>query len=97
MVNKNLISPANNPDDDSRAELLSYLFVAQLVAMVRTGEWLRTDRLAESAHIWCKANGARFDWHQRIALGQIAAELPPRAMETFGLTREPCARSLNPH
>ncbi|REE19874.1 hypothetical protein B0G71_2991 [Paraburkholderia sp. BL27I4N3] len=70
-----MISPANNLGDDSRAELLCYLVVAQLVAMARAGDWLRTDHLVESGRIWCKANGARFDWQQRIALGQIAGEL----------------------
>ncbi|PRY07038.1 hypothetical protein [Paraburkholderia sp. BL25I1N1] len=80
-------------DDDARAELLCYLVVAQLVAMARTGDWLRTDQLVESGRIWCKANGARFDWQERIALGQIAAETAPQIMETFGLTRE---RSLVP-
>jgi hypothetical protein len=79
--------------DDTRAELLCYLVVAQFVAMARTGEWLRTDHLVESGRIWCKANGARFDWQERISLGQIAAELAPEVMETFGLTRE---RSLVP-
>ncbi|PRX32227.1 hypothetical protein B0G75_104246 [Paraburkholderia sp. BL18I3N2] len=80
-------------NDDARAELLCYLVVAQLVAMARTGEWLRTDHLVESGRIWCKANGAHFDWQERIALGQIAAEMAPQVMETFGLTRE---RSLVP-
>ncbi|REG61529.1 hypothetical protein B0G80_4382 [Paraburkholderia sp. BL6669N2] len=75
MVNKNLISPANNLGEDARGELLCYLVVAQLVAMARTGDWLRTDHLVESGRIWRKTNGARFDWQQRIALGQIAGEL----------------------
>lgn len=39
-------------DDEAHAELLSYLVVAELVARARTGEWLRTDRLVESARIW---------------------------------------------
>ncbi|MFL9892427.1 hypothetical protein [Paraburkholderia sp. RL17-381-BIF-C] len=81
------------PVDITRAELLCYLVVAEFVAMARTGEWLRTDHLVESGRIWCNANGARFDWQERISLGQIAAELAPRVRGTFGLTRE---RSLVP-
>ncbi|WP_106280083.1 hypothetical protein [Paraburkholderia sp. BL25I1N1] len=51
MVNKNLISPANNLGDDLRAELLCYLVVAQLVAMARICDWLRTNHLVESGHL----------------------------------------------
>ncbi|NPT39172.1 hypothetical protein [Paraburkholderia xenovorans] len=79
----------NTLNEDDRCELLCYLIVAELVAMARTGEWLRTDHLVESGRIWCNANGARFDWQERISLGQIAAELAPLVRETFGLTREP--------
>jgi len=85
--------PSSNFDDEARAELLCYLVIAQLVARARTGEWLRTDHLVESGRIWCKANGVRFDWQERVSLGQTAAELAPRVRETFGLTRE---RSLTP-
>ncbi|MFB9123321.1 hypothetical protein ACFFYR_08825, partial [Paraburkholderia dipogonis] len=70
---------SHNPDD-ARADLLCYLVVAQLVAKARTGEWLRTDHLVESGRIWCNANGARFDWHERARLGQIAADLAPQVM-----------------
>lgn len=79
---------ARNSLDDARAELLCYLVVAELVAMARTGEWLRTDHLVESGRIWCNATDARFDWVERVSLGQIAAELAPLVRETFGLTRE---------
>lgn len=74
--------------NETRTELLCYLVIAQLVAMARTGEWLRTDHLVESRRIWCNANGARSDWQERVSLGQMAAELAPQVMETFRLTRE---------
>lgn len=77
--------------------MLRYLVVAQLVAKARTGEWLRTDHLVESVRIWCKANGVRFDWQERVSLEQPAAELGPQVMQAFGLTREPWARSLSAH
>lgn len=79
--------------EEACAELLSYLVVAELVAMARSGEWLRTDHLVESGRIWCKANGSHLDWQERIPLGQIAAELAPQVMEPFGLVME---RSLVP-
>jgi hypothetical protein len=78
----------NNVSKDPRADLLCYLVVAELVAMARTGEWLRTDHLVESGRIWCKTNGGCCDWQERVSLGQIAADLAPRVRETFGLTRE---------
>ncbi|WP_284692628.1 hypothetical protein [Paraburkholderia terrae] len=34
-------------DDEARAEMLCYLVVGELVAMARTGDWLRTDHLVE--------------------------------------------------
>jgi hypothetical protein len=80
--------PLDTSHEDTRAELLCYLVVAELVAMARTGEWLRTDHLVESGRIWCKANRAHLNWQERIALGQIAAELAPQVMETYSLTRE---------
>ncbi len=86
-------APCDFSDNTARPELLCYLVVAELVAMARTGEWLRTDHLVESGRIWCNANGARFDWQERISLRQIAAELAPPVRETSGLTRE---RSLVP-
>lgn len=49
---------------------------------------VRTDLLVESGRIWCKANGGRLDWQERVPLEQLAAELAPRVMETFGLTSE---------
>lgn len=85
--------PSNNLNDGAPADLLCYLVVAELVAMARTGEWMRTDHLVESGRIWCKANGVRFDWQERVSLGQLAIEPAPQVMETFGLTRE---RSLVP-
>jgi hypothetical protein len=57
--------------NDARAELLCCVVVAELVTMARTGEWLRTDHLVESGRICCKANGARFDWQERVSLGQV--------------------------
>lgn len=43
-------------DDEARGELLCYLVVGELVAMARTGNWLKTGHLVELAHIWMNAN-----------------------------------------
>ncbi|WP_121306704.1 hypothetical protein [Paraburkholderia sp. BL17N1] len=80
-------------DDEARAELLCYLVIGELVAMARTGSWLRTDHLVESSRIWLKANGATCHWQDRIALAAAAAELAPGILRTFPLTTE---RSLTP-
>jgi hypothetical protein len=80
-------------DDEARAELLCYLVIGELVAMARTGSWLRTDHLVESSRIWLKANGTTCHWQDRIALAAAAAELAPGILRTFPLTTE---RSLAP-
>jgi len=75
-------------DDEARAELLCYLVIGELVAMARTGSWLRTDHLVESSRIWLKANGATCHWQDRIALAGAAAELAPGILRTFPLATE---------
>lgn len=75
-------------DDESRAELLCYLVIGELVAMAKTGNWLRTDHLVESTRIWMTANGARCDWQDRVALAQTAAELAPSVLASFQLATE---------
>ena len=74
---------SSNLDDEARAELLCYLVVAQLVALARTGSWLRTDHVVESLDIWLRGNGARASWRDRLHLGALSemvaldfAELP---------------------
>ncbi len=63
--------------NEARAELLCYLVIGELVAMARTGNWLRTDHLVESSRIWLKTSGATCHWQDRIALAAAAAELAP--------------------
>jgi hypothetical protein len=67
----------SNLDDEARAELLSYLVVAQLVGHSRTGEWLRTDHLVESTRIWLASNGGACDWLERIDLADASIDLAP--------------------
>jgi len=73
-------------DDEARGELLCYLVVGELVAMARTGDWLKTGHLVELAHIWMNANGARSDWQEHIAVTRMAADLAPG-----------CPRRFRPH
>lgn len=64
-------------DFDARVELLCYLVAAQLVAHARTGAWLRTDHLVESARIWTDANGALGAWRARAEIGRLAYKIAP--------------------
>ena len=82
------MSTPRNFDADTRAEMLCYLVVAELVAMARTGDWLRTDHIVESARIWIRANGVRCDWEDRIAVANAAARLAPDVLDSFNLTTE---------
>ena len=75
-------------DDEARAEMLCYLVVGELVAMARTGDWLRTGHLVELAHIWVNANGARPDWQERVAIARMAARLAPDILTASSLTTE---------
>lgn len=82
------MSTKSNFDEEARTELLCNLVVGELVAMARSGEWLRTDHLVESARIWLKANGVSCDWQDRVHLAPMAAELAPRVLATIRLTTE---------
>jgi hypothetical protein len=82
------MSTPRNFNDDARAEMLCYLVVAELVAMARTGAWLRTDHTVESSRIWMRANGVTCDWQDRVALAGAAARLAPDILESFNLTTE---------
>lgn len=72
-------------DHDARVELLCYLVVAQLIAHARTGEWLRTDHLIESARIWTDGNGARGAWQARFEVGQASTVVAPDSLKVASL------------
>ncbi|WGS54968.1 hypothetical protein LFL96_36400 (plasmid) [Paraburkholderia sp. D15] len=71
MVNGDLSRP-ECIDDEARAELLTYLVVAQLVGRARTGGWLRTDHLVESARIWLLNNDVDANWQERVRIGTLS-------------------------
>lgn len=81
-------------DDDARAEMLCYVVVGELVAMARTGDWLRTDHLVELSRIWMHANGAQSEWKERIGIARIAAEFAPDVLATIDLRTEKTLASL---
>jgi hypothetical protein len=66
-------------DDETKAELLTFLVVGQLLAFARQGEWLRTDHLIESCQIWLSSNGARCDWLKRAKLVEASKRLAVEA------------------
>lgn len=72
-------------DDESRAELLCYLVVGQLIAINHAGTWLKTSHLVESARIWLASNGAACDWMERATLAQMSAELAPSLLSALNL------------
>ncbi|CAG4892204.1 hypothetical protein LMG31841_01572 [Paraburkholderia saeva] len=84
----------DNVDDEARAELLCYLVVGHLIAEARTGTWLRTDHLVESARIWQSANGANFDWSERARLAHLSTELAPHVFSTSIPRDEPSLAKL---
>ena len=81
-------------DDEARAEMLCYLVVGELVAMARTGDWLRTDHLVELSLVWMRANGANPEWRDRIGIVHMAVNLAPEVLATFELRTEEAVASL---
>jgi hypothetical protein len=81
-------------DDEARAEMLCYLVVGELVAMARTGDWLRTDHLVELSLVWMRANGAHPEWRDRISIVRMAVDLAPDVLVTYGLRTEEAVASL---
>jgi hypothetical protein len=67
-------------DSETKAELLTFLVVGQLLARARSGEWLRTDHLIESCQIWLSSNAARSDWLERAKLVEASRTLAERAL-----------------
>ncbi|QYD67991.1 hypothetical protein KZJ38_17080 [Paraburkholderia edwinii] len=83
------MNPARRPehlDDEARAELLTYLVAGQLVARARTGVWLETTHLVESAQIWLASNGANCSWFERAHLARVSAELAPSFLNAPALS-----------
>jgi hypothetical protein len=82
------MAPPYDFDGKTRAELLTYLVVCEMVAMARTGNWLRTDHLVESARVWSRGNGAKCDWMDRVAVAELASTIAPTILASFQLTTE---------
>ncbi|MEM5329554.1 hypothetical protein VSR34_23600 [Paraburkholderia sp. JHI2823] len=68
-------------DDETKAELLTFLVVGQLFAFARTGEWLRTDHLIESSQMWLSSSGAQCDWMERARLIAACRVLAVKALD----------------
>lgn len=57
-------------------DMLSYLVAGQLVARDRTGQWLRTDHLVESAHMWLGRNdNVTCEWLDRVWIARASETL----------------------
>jgi hypothetical protein len=68
-------------DEESKAELLTFLVVSQLLAFACSGTWLRIDHLIESSQIWLSSNGVQCDWLERARLVTASYELALKAQE----------------
>ncbi|WP_052409847.1 hypothetical protein [Paraburkholderia oxyphila] len=68
-------------DEETKAELLAFLVVGQLVALARSGDWLRTDHLIESSQIWLSSNVARCDRLTCARLIAAAREPAPQVSD----------------
>ncbi len=66
-------------DEETKAELLTFLIAGQLLAYARCGDWLRTDHLIESCQIWLSSNGASCDWLERAPIVAASRDLAIRA------------------
>jgi hypothetical protein len=58
-----------------KAELLCFLTLSEIVAFRTGGAWLRVDHLVESTRIWLRRHDHHADWHLRIKLSRMAADL----------------------
>jgi hypothetical protein len=56
-------------------DMLSYLVACQLVARERTGQWLRTDHLVESARMWQGHNNIACEWFDRVWVARASETL----------------------
>ncbi|SOE98715.1 hypothetical protein SAMN05446635_6692 [Burkholderia sp. OK233] len=70
----------NSPDTHTRADLLTYLVVSQLIRRRLTGKWLTAQHVVQSTHLWMCANGG-IDLLQRVALGSCAQALATHVMQ----------------
>jgi hypothetical protein len=68
-------------DEEAKAELLTFLVVGHLVAVARSGEWLRTSHLIESAQLWMKSNSVECDWLERARLVEASRVIARQAFE----------------
>ncbi|MCP3721269.1 hypothetical protein [Paraburkholderia sp. CNPSo 3281] len=68
-------------DNETKAELLTFLVVGQLFAFARSGEWLRAEPLIETAQMWLSSNGAECDWLERAQLIEACRMVAIRALD----------------
>ena len=80
-------------DDEARAELLCYVVVSQLIARVKTGEWMRTDHLVETMKLWSSANGAAPEWLDSVRLGNVSQDLA-QSVWAIELLRDPAELAM---
>jgi hypothetical protein len=78
-------------DEETKAELLTFLVVGVLLAYAQCDAWLRTNHLIESCQIWLSSNGARRDWLERAKLVEASRRLAKEA-QAFPFPRDETGR-----
>lgn len=93
VMKKDSFNPYNL-DDEARAELLVYLVVGQLIARVRTEDWLLPQHLSESALLWLRSNGANCSARERAALSALSVSVAEEMRELPDNRNEKCLANL---
>lgn len=78
-------------DDEAQAEMLCYLVVGELVAIARTGDWLRTDHLVELSLVCSSGCAPTVQIRNGETASASSAWRPtwhPTSLATFGLRTE---------
>ncbi|WP_434112403.1 hypothetical protein [Paraburkholderia caffeinilytica] len=58
-----------------KTELLCFLALSEIFAFCSRGAWLQIDHLVESTRIWLRRHDHHAEWHERIQLSRMAADL----------------------
>ncbi|WP_208949671.1 hypothetical protein [Paraburkholderia dipogonis] len=85
------MTQSTHPDTYSRADLLTYLVVSQLMRHRLTGKWLTAEHAVESTQLWMYVNG-RIDLLVRVSLATQAQCLATQMLSVSKLELD--ARAL---
>jgi hypothetical protein len=70
----------------TRAELLTYLVISQILAKSTTAEWLSDEQVVLAARKWHRVKGGRDDWLERIKISGSAQRVAESIVKFVPLT-----------